>query len=328
MTEEKVARFCPHCGARVKAAAKVFEKPATCPKCKKKDMFHLQHPPGETPSPADDNNEAAAPRRARSRHAPGKSVLGIVALAVCGLALLVALVPGIGFLFAWFFATAAFGLGIAGLVVALNKKTSGPTLPIVGIAASCLAAVAAPFLTDMTTAATMGAMSKHMHAEFQRASEELAREMEEELGDQADVRPAEANTAEHATSVDDITVVHKSGPITLKESSAFDDDVFKVELGEISKCTAKMYIDDFFDKRIINANIKVGNPTKKPLWVTYHVAFLDEDDNVVGAISQGSDVDPEGETHYGSCLIELPHEMFRKVTAYKIALYESHNDIN
>jgi hypothetical protein len=123
----------------------------------------------------------------------------------------------------------------------------------------------------------------------------------------------------------------KEGTCRLKDGKAFDEDVFTVKVGDKVKGTCKFYIDEFFKKKIINANIQVENTTKKPLYCQYYVAFFDKDGNLIGCAAQGS-FGKEGlaagkSTSFGSCLIPLPAGFHEKVVQYKIAFYEGDKEI-
>lgn len=122
----------------------------------------------------------------------------------------------------------------------------------------------------------------------------------------------------------------KSGEIYLKESSGFDEDVFKVNIGDKIKADCKFYIDDFLEKKIISANATIKNTASKNMYFTYNVAFFDKDMNLVGCASQGLIVkgfEPGKETLLGSCIIPLPSSEFSKVKYYQVVLYESEDEI-
>ncbi len=123
----------------------------------------------------------------------------------------------------------------------------------------------------------------------------------------------------------------KEGSCTLKEGSAFDKDVFTVEVGDRIKGTSKFYIDEFFDKKIIYANIEIKNTASIPFFCQYYVAFFDDEGNLVGCATQGSfgddGLEPGETTQFGSCLIPLPQGKHEKVSSYKIAFYESDSPI-
>ena len=120
------------------------------------------------------------------------------------------------------------------------------------------------------------------------------------------------------------------GKCELKQSSGFSNtDAVEVKFGNTVLATAKLYIDDFFDKKIINANISVENTGDKPMHCQYYVAFFDGDAKLIGCAAQGSFGD-EGikagaSTNFGSCLIPLPKGFHEKAVTYKITFYEGDN---
>jgi hypothetical protein len=120
----------------------------------------------------------------------------------------------------------------------------------------------------------------------------------------------------------------RQGECKLREAGPFDKDkAVKVEVGEKLQAVCSFYISDFFKKKIINAGVKVKNPTKKPVFFHYYVAFFDKDGKLLGCAAQGSFGDeglaPGKETQMGSCLIPLPAAKFAEVKSYQVAFYES-----
>ena len=123
----------------------------------------------------------------------------------------------------------------------------------------------------------------------------------------------------------------REGACQLKAGKAFDKDVFTVTIGEKIKGTCKFYIDEFFGKKIINANIEIKNTSDKALHCQYYVAFFDKDGKLIGCAGQGT-FDKEGlaageSTQLGSCLIPLPQGFHEQAVQYKIAFYESDKEI-
>ena len=123
----------------------------------------------------------------------------------------------------------------------------------------------------------------------------------------------------------------KEGSCQLKEGGEFDNDVFTVHVGEKIKGTCKFYIQDFFKQRIVNANIAITNTSDKAMHCQYYVAFFDKDGKLVGCAGQGT-FDRKGlaageTTQLGSCLIPLPAGLHEKAVQYKIAFYESDQQI-
>ncbi len=123
----------------------------------------------------------------------------------------------------------------------------------------------------------------------------------------------------------------KEGVCQLKAGKAFDQDVFKVQVGTTIKGTCKFYIDEFFGKKIINANIQIMNTGSTAMHCQYYVAFLDKDGKLIGCAGQGTFNEKglaAGEsTQLGSCLISLPPGFHEKAVQYKIAFYESDKEI-
>ncbi|UCC94493.1 MAG: hypothetical protein JSW40_06685 [Candidatus Omnitrophota bacterium] len=119
----------------------------------------------------------------------------------------------------------------------------------------------------------------------------------------------------------------RQGFCRLKERSALDKDIFTVTVGERIKGTCKFYIDEFFGKKIVNANITIENTSDADLFCYYYVAFFDEDGNLVGCAAQGIFGDDGlvagGSVQLGGCLIPLPLGQHEKISSYKIAFYES-----
>lgn len=130
----------------------------------------------------------------------------------------------------------------------------------------------------------------------------------------------------------DVKVSAKEGACKLREAGAFDEEkLFKVRLGHDVKVECRLRIDEFFGKKIINANAEVKNTAKKAMHYQYYIAFFTKEMKLVGCAAQGSFGD-DGlaageETQFGSCLIELPHSAVGHVTHYKAVFYESDEPI-
>ena len=123
-----------------------------------------------------------------------------------------------------------------------------------------------------------------------------------------------------------------SGEIALKQAtSSFDkENVVTISLGEDIKLTCNMYIDDFFEKKIINAGAEIHNTSSDTMHCSYNVAFFDKDKNLVGCAAQnsfGDGLGPDEKTYLGSCLISLPHALFEKVKYYQIVLYTGKKEV-
>ena len=124
----------------------------------------------------------------------------------------------------------------------------------------------------------------------------------------------------------------KGGECKLQEAGPFErDKAVKVEVGDKLQATCSFYITDFFKKKIVNAGVKVKNPTKKPMFFHYYVAFFDKDGKLLGCAGQGSFGDDglaAGEsTQMGSCLIPLPVGKFAEIKSYQVAFYESEKPV-
>jgi len=121
------------------------------------------------------------------------------------------------------------------------------------------------------------------------------------------------------------------GFCTLKKSSAFAEDIFTTKVGKRMKGTCKFYIDEFFGRKIINANITVENSADVPLFCQYYVAFFDAEGNLVGCAEQGifgdEGLEPGESENFGSCLIPLPAGEHEKISSYQITFYESESPI-
>jgi hypothetical protein len=92
-------------------------------------------------------------------------------------------------------------------------------------------------------------------------------------------------------------------------------------LGEHVKISGKVYADEFFGKSIVNANPTVANNADHPVRAVLHIAFLDGDGQIVGVISQGSELKPGESTQYGSCLAEIPEDQISKIASLQAKLY-------
>ncbi len=123
----------------------------------------------------------------------------------------------------------------------------------------------------------------------------------------------------------------KEGTCQVKQGGAFGKDVFTVHVGEKIKGTCKFFIQKFFEKKIINANIEIVNTSDKAMHCQYYVAFFDKAGALIGCAGQGT-FDEKGlaageSTQLGSCLIPLPAGFHERAVQYKIAFYESDQEI-
>ena len=118
------------------------------------------------------------------------------------------------------------------------------------------------------------------------------------------------------------------GDIKLAYSgSAFAENEFKREFGDILKGTCKWYAGQFFETETVFAGITVKNTGRKPMFFHYYVAFFDKNKKMVGATGQSS-FDKEGlkageETVLASCLIQLPKDKYKEIVSYQAIIYET-----
>lgn len=118
------------------------------------------------------------------------------------------------------------------------------------------------------------------------------------------------------------------GDIKLNYSdSAFGDNVFKKDFGNVVKATTDWRAGEFFGEPTVFAGITVKNTGARPMFFHYYVAFFDKDKNLVGAIGQGSfgadGLKPGKETQLGSCLVHLPKDKYKAIVSYQAVIYET-----
>ena len=111
----------------------------------------------------------------------------------------------------------------------------------------------------------------------------------------------------------------KEAPITLQKH-VFNDhkEPTVIKVGNKVTFEINAYIDDFFDKPIINANAKIRNTTPVHMRATYVITFYDATNQVVGTYATSSTVKPHDVVNFGSGLIHGKEEDFRRVTHYKL----------
>jgi len=129
-----------------------------------------------------------------------------------------------------------------------------------------------------------------------------------------------------------VTVDQKQAACQLQKSDGSDDmKVVKITFGKTAKGVAKLYIVDFFGKKVINAGAKITNSGKAAIHFHYSIAFFDKDGKLIGCASQGAFGDkglaPGKETYLGSCMVFLPHSEMAKITSYKLTFYEADKPI-
>ena len=123
----------------------------------------------------------------------------------------------------------------------------------------------------------------------------------------------------------------KEGSCQLTEGNAFDKGVFTVQVGEKIKGTCKLYVMEFFRQKVINANVEIVNTSDKAMYCHFYVAFFDEHGTLIGCAGQGTfgekGLAAGQSTQFGSCFIPLPAGLHEKAVQYKIAFYESDQEI-
>jgi len=126
----------------------------------------------------------------------------------------------------------------------------------------------------------------------------------------------------------EVTKSTASGQIQLKETGSFDKSNPKGSLGKIIQLDYELYIDDFFGKKCITTNPHISNTTSKAIYIAFHVAFFDDDKNLIACVSQKADVKSNSpDFGLGSSFVTLPHSEISKVTYYQAVLYESEEKI-
>jgi hypothetical protein len=125
----------------------------------------------------------------------------------------------------------------------------------------------------------------------------------------------------------------KSGETTLQAAGPFDDEKHQIVELKANGVTlkAKLRIDDFFKKKIINANADVNNTNDKAKFFHYYIAFFDAEGNLVGCTGQGSfgknGLGAGEKESLGSCLIHLDPDDIKKVKTYQAVLYVGDEEI-
>jgi len=117
----------------------------------------------------------------------------------------------------------------------------------------------------------------------------------------------------------------QSGKVELKELDG-GKGIFKLEVGDKMKGVCKLYIADFFEKKVISANVSVKNTADVPMFYHYYVAFFDAEGKLVGCTGQGSHGDDGIEAGKdeatGSCMVTLPIGEYEKIVSYQVCFYE------
>ncbi|NQY74256.1 MAG: hypothetical protein HRT90_05775 [Candidatus Margulisbacteria bacterium] len=127
----------------------------------------------------------------------------------------------------------------------------------------------------------------------------------------------------------DVKIERVTGNIELQEVvTAFDEAAMvKVPFGKNLQGVSKIYIDNFFGKKIVKAIPSIKNPTSEVRYCQYYVAFFDEDGLLIGSTGQGGYLSAGSEFQFSNCTIPLPEEEIAKITSYQVILYESAEEI-
>jgi len=131
----------------------------------------------------------------------------------------------------------------------------------------------------------------------------------------------------------EVQVVRSSGEVELQYAGHFDDDkVVEVAVeSEGFSLTARLRLDIFFDKHIINANADVENNRDEAVFYRYYIAFFDAEGGLIGCAGQGSfgddGMDAGDNTQLGSCLIEIDPEIADSIASYQMLVYVSDRPI-
>jgi hypothetical protein len=124
------------------------------------------------------------------------------------------------------------------------------------------------------------------------------------------------NTHAHGVSEENI----KEGKILLQSGKKNLDDNQAIQIGKNVAIMINPYIDDFGDKKVINANGKFINQTDETQEVIYLITVYDAENKLVGASVSKFPVPAKMTTWIGDALIRGKEEDFKKVTSYRIYL--------
>ena len=120
--------------------------------------------------------------------------------------------------------------------------------------------------------------------------------------------------------------ITKSGKCKLYEAGISESEkIFRLDLKNekiqaVCEFRGKASLGKF---RLIGVP-KMTNLTDKPLYVSYNVAFFDEDDNLVCCICQNSTLKPKTRSlQLASSLNNIPKDEFDKITSYKLVIHIS-----
>lgn len=120
--------------------------------------------------------------------------------------------------------------------------------------------------------------------------------------------------------------LRKNGDCKLQVcDSPLDDKVFVVKVtNKKIDVTCNLFGGDSFGKFAVFAIPRVTNKSEKAMSVSYHVVFLDKNGDLIGSISQYSELKGgKEETQLSSCYSKIPEESFRRISSYKMIIYLS-----
>src|SRR5207302_5990851 len=110
----------------------------------------------------------------------------------------------------------------------------------------------------------------------------------------------------------------KEGNITLQKHVLGDAKTPFIKIGDKVTYEINTYIDQFFDKPIINVNAKFANSTPVHMRATYLITFYDDKNKVIGTYATTWLVKPNAHVNFGSGVIYGKEADFARVTHYKL----------
>ena len=111
----------------------------------------------------------------------------------------------------------------------------------------------------------------------------------------------------------------ESGKIKLQKGFL---NAHNVTLGKRLKGTAKLHLTDFFGAKAISGQVDIENPTKAEVNMAYHLAFFNDQGEMLGCASQAMAFPAGEKTSLGSAIIHLPNRELEKITSFRIVYYE------
>lgn len=115
--------------------------------------------------------------------------------------------------------------------------------------------------------------------------------------------------------------------IQLSVSGTFDAaEATPIEIvdGDV-ELSGSIEADEFFGDQIINANARVNNGSDATLSGSYHAAFYDDENQLLGVASQSITdqlaIEPGDETQLGSMLVQIPAAAIEAATQYQLTFY-------